>query len=148
MIFCFPDLISFHHYDCHSQSSWLSPERPASLCCYGSYTTGSPATCWPSTSHGLTTIRIFIMQVSFIPISIFIFIFGLTTIQILITTQVRLPIIAPTIAFFSPVLNANIECNQEMNREQTETGVSTFSTPLLTLTGSLFSFNNRVALLY
>ena len=84
----------------------------------------------------------------FILIFIFIFIFGLTTIQILITTQVRLPIIAPTIAFFSPVLNANIECNQEMNREQTETGVSTFSTPLLTLTGSLFSFNNRVALLY
>ena len=70
IIFCFPNLISFHHYDIHSQSSWLSPERPASLCCCGSSSTGSPVTCWPSTLHGLTTIRIFIMQVFFILIFI------------------------------------------------------------------------------
>ena len=44
-------------------SSWLSPEKPVSPCCCGSSTTGSPVTCWPSTSHGLTTIQIFIMQV-------------------------------------------------------------------------------------
>ena len=44
-------------------SSWLSPEKRVSPYCCGSSTTGSPVTCWPSTSHGLTTIRIFIMQV-------------------------------------------------------------------------------------
>ena len=44
-------------------SSWLSPEKLVSPCCCGSSTTGSPVTCWPSTSHGLTTTRIFIMQV-------------------------------------------------------------------------------------
>ena len=93
----------------------------------------------------------------------FIFIFGLTTILIfaqILSLYLSLSFdsrptwslsctsgIHPLFRSHPPMLcNADMLDKQEMNREQTETGVSIFSTPLLTLTGSLFSVINWLIL--